>query len=540
MEVDMGKEFLWWRDGVIYQIYPRSFADSNGDGIGDLPGIIGKLDYLVELGVDGIWLSPINPSPDKDFGYDVADYFDIDPKYGTLADFDRLLKEAHKRNLHIIMDLVLNHTSDQNAWFQASRSSRDNPYRDWYIWRENPKGKKYPPNNWQSIFGGKAWQYDEKTEQWYYHMFVKEQPDLNWRNPDVYKKMMDVFRFWLDKGVDGFRLDVFNEYFKDDQFRNNPTKAGLRAFDRQKHIYDGNRPEMKSTVRDIRAITDKYSERYVVGETFIASLEEATQFCGDNKLHANFDFSFTSSPWKAGRFYRVITSWDNLLTANDAWPNYVLNNHDVPRSATRFTHGEKDDRLKVAATMLLTLRGTPYMYYGEEIGMRDIKLKRSELQDPVGIHYWPLPVGRDGCRSPMQWNETENAGFSKGKPWLKIHPNFPKRNVAAQKKEPDSLFNFYKRLLTIRKTNPVFQKGSFMPLTYEPRKLLAYLRKYENQTALVVLNFSPRKVRLMLGPNLRGDSWQLLTSSKRDQVPQIKSGWLPLLGYEASVYIREE
>jgi alpha-glucosidase len=538
MEAAMKNEYLWWRDGVIYQIYPRSFADSNGDGIGDLQGIIGKLDYLADLGVDGIWLSPINPSPDKDFGYDVSDYFDIDPKYGTLADFDRLLKEAHKRSLHIIMDLVLNHTSDQYEWFKQSRSSRENPYHDWYIWRENPKGKQYPPNKWQSIFGGCAWEYDTKTEQWFYHMFVKEQPDLNWRNPDVYKKMMDVFRFWLDRGVDGFRLDVFNEYYKDDQFRDNPPALGLRGFERQKHIYDGNRPEMMGVIKDIRDILDSYKERYTVGETFIAEGNEAADFCGEGKLHANFDFSFTRNPFDANRFFKSITRWDNLLIARNAWPNYVLNNHDTPRSATRYTHNNKDERLKVAATMLLTLRGTPFLYYGEEIGMRDIRLKRSELQDPVGIRYWPVPVGRDGCRSPMQWDASENAGFGSGKPWLKVHPNFTQRNVAIQTTEKNSLLNFYKHLLAARKSTPALQKGIFIPVTFEPRSLLAYLREYEGQTVMVVLNFIKHKSRLMLGPGLRDEGWKVLVSTHRTEFPELKKGWLPVAGYEASVYFR--
>jgi alpha-glucosidase len=539
MEAAMKNEYLWWRDGVIYQIYPRSFADSNGDGIGDIPGIISKLDYLANLGIDGIWLSPINPSPDKDFGYDVADYFDIDPKYGTLADFDRLMKEAHKRNLHIVMDLVLNHTSDQCEWFNQSRSSRDNKYRDWYIWRENPKGKEYPPNQWQSVFGGKAWEYDERTKQWFYHMFVKEQPDLNWRNPDVYKKMMDVFRFWLDRGVDGFRLDVFNNYFKDDQFRDNPPAFGIRPFEQQKHVFDSNRPEMMKVIKDIRGITDKYKERYVVGETFLVTSKEAAGFCGDGKLHANFDFSLLNCPWDANRFFKSISSWDNLLSTT-AWPNYVLNNHDTRRSATRFTNSENDDRLKVAATMLLTLRGTPFLYYGEEIGMRDIKLKRSELQDPVGIRYWPVPVGRDGCRSPMQWDDSTNAGFGAGKPWLKVHPNFGKRNVQAQENDEQSLLNYYKWLLSLRKTTPALQKGLFIPLTYEPRALMAYLREYDGQTVLVVLNFTHRKVRLALGPRLRDEGWKLVLSSKRENAPEITKGWLPLLGYEASIYIRSD
>ena len=532
----MNNDFLWWRDGVIYQIYPRSFADSNNDGIGDLKGIICKLDYLADLGVDALWLSPINPSPDKDFGYDVADYFDIDPKYGTLADFDLLLQEAHKHNLHLILDLVLNHTSDQNKWFQESKSSTDNPYRDWYIWRSAPEGKL--PNNWQSVFGGPGWQYDEKTAQYYFHMFVKEQPDLNWRNPEVYQKMLEVFKFWLERGVDGFRLDVFNEYFKDAQFRNNPPALGIRPFDCQQHIYDVSQPEMFTTLKDIRALLDRYPERYAVGETFLASTEQAAAYIGPEKLHAGFDFTFLTSPWNPKRFLTVINKWDSLLSA-EGWPNYVLNNHDQPRSASRYGQGGDDERLKVAAAMLLTLRGTPFLYYGEEIGMRNVHLRRNELQDPVGIRYWPVPVGRDGCRSPMQWDASENAGFGKSKPWLKIHPNYLKRNVKAQINDEHSLFNFYKRLLAIRKATPALQKGSFIPLTYEPRRLLAYLRQDAEQTVLVVLNFGKRKVRLAVGPELRGKDWQLLFSNKREQVPVITNGWLPLMGNEASLYIRK-
>ncbi len=533
----MQNDFLWWRDGVIYQIYPRSFADSNNDGIGDLPGIISKLDYIAALGVDAIWLSPIYPSPDRDFGYDVADYFNIDPKYGTLADFDHLLEDAHKRNIHVILDLVLNHTSDQHPWFQASKSSRDSEFRDWYIWRD-PKANMDPPNNWQSVFGGKGWQYDEATGQYYFHMFVKEQPDLNWRNPAVYQKMMDVFRFWLDRGVDGFRLDVFNEYYKDDQFRDNPPKLGIRPFEWQKHIYDVNRPEMIGAIKDIRKILDDYPERYVVGETFIASTEQAAQYCGEGKLHANFDFNFLQCPWDPGKFLKVINKWENLLS-DRAWPNYVLNNHDVVRSATRYVKGENDERLKVAATLLFTLRGTPFMYYGEEIGMRELTLKRNEIQDPVGKRYWPFNKGRDGCRTPMQWDDSEFAGFSQTQPWMRVHSNHVFRNVQAQEEDQHSLLNFYKKMLRVRKETLALQKGMFIPLTYEPRSLLAYLREDTESSVLVVLNFSRRKVRLALGPRLRGKDWQLLISSKRDSVPEIKNGWLPLLGNEASVYIRK-
>jgi alpha-glucosidase len=534
----MSTEFLWWRDGVIYQIYPRSFADSNGDGIGDLKGIIGKLGYLADLGIDAIWLSPINPTPDKDFGYDVSDYKGIDPKFGSMQDFETLVAQAHQRGIHIVMDLVLNHSSDQHQWFLQSRSSRDNPYRDWYLWRENPKGQHLPPNNWQSIFGGKGWEYDQKTEQWYFHMFVKEQPDLNWRNPDVRKEMMSIFTFWADRGVDGFRLDVFNEYFKDDQFRKNPPKVGLRGFDRQQHIYDTNRPEMMGVVQEIRATLDRYPERYVVGETFMASAEVAAEYCGEDKLHAAFDFSFTHNPWDPGRFFKSILAAEHLH-ADHGWPNYVMNNHDTPRSATRYHVPENDERLKVAAGMLLTLRGTPFLYAGEEIGMRDITLKRSELQDPVGKKYWPLNVGRDGCRSPFQWNAQPQAGFTSGTPWLKVHPNYPERNVERQQSDPHSLLNFYRALLKIRKNSSAIQKGMFTALTYDPRQVLAYLRQDAAQTVLVALNFGRRKIKLALGPRLADAKWELLLSNKRQTVPQIRNGWLRLERDEVCILLQK-
>jgi len=532
----MSKEYLWWRDGVIYQIYPRSFADSNDDGIGDLHGLISKLDYLAELGVDGIWLSPINPSPDKDFGYDVANYKAIDPKYGTLADYDLLIAEAHKRNVHVIMDLVLNHSSDQHPWFVESRKSKDNPYRDWYIWRDAKNGKV--PNNWQSIFGGKAWELDERTGQYFYHMFVKEQPDLNWRNDAVRKELLSVFNFWADRGTDGFRLDVFNEYFKDAQFRDNPTKIGRRAFDAQEHLYDTNQPEMMGVVHDIRVILDSYPERYAVGETFMTTMEKAAFYSGAGKLHATFDFSFLWNKWDPGSFLQSIQKWESVMTA-DSWPNYVLNNHDNKRSATRFKAPEDDERLKVAAGMMLTLRGTPFLYAGEEIGMRDIKVKRSEIQDPVGKHYWPINVGRDGCRSPMQWSKDINAGFSKGKPWLKVHPNHITRNVEAQAKDPKSLLNFYRKLLKLRRETPALHRGSFMSLNFDPKRVLGYLRQDGDQTVLVALNFGKRKVRLALGNSLRRRQWELLLSNKRVTSPSVADGWLALEGDEVCILLQK-
>lgn len=529
----MKSDFLWWRDGVIYQIYPRSFADSNGDGIGDLPGIQSKLDYLVDLGVDALWLSPIYPSPDADFGYDVADYTAIDPKYGTLEDFDALLHAAHQRGLRIVLDLVLNHTSEQHPWFIQSRSSRDNPYRDWYIWRDPAAGKR-PPNDWQSVFGSKAWEWDEATGQFYYHMFTKQQPDLNWRNPAVRKALLDVFRFWLDRGVDGFRLDVFNVYFKDDQLRENPHCLGIRPFDSQVHVYDCDRPEMIPLLQEIRALLDSYPERYAVGETFLSTTPKAAGYARPGLLHATFDFSFLHCGWNPAAFLKTIQAIDGQYIEN-GWPTYVLGNHDVNRIATRYVHGEGDERLKVLAALLLTQRGTPFIYQGEEIGMRNVRLSHSELQDPVGLHYWPVPVGRDGERSPMQWTGDDKAGFTGGRPWLRVHPDTPFRNVAVQRKEPNSLFHVYRRLLRLRKELPALQEGLFMPLNYEPQSLLAYLRKNNHQTVLVALNFSRRRNHLVLGSELALSGWRLAFSSRRTELPLLHNSALTLEPYEALI-----
>jgi alpha-glucosidase len=489
----MKKDFLWWRDGIIYQIYPRSFADSNDDGIGDLQGIISKLDYLHALGVDAIWLSPIYPSPDVDFGYDVADYCEIDPKFGTMQDFKALLKEARKRDIHVILDLVLNHTSDQHPWFIEAKKSKDNPYHDWYLWQD-PKPNGDPPNNWESWFGGPAWEYDTNLEQYYYHMFFKEQPDLNWRNPDVRAAMLDVFRFWLKKGVDGFRLDVFNAYFKDPEFKDNPSQFGIRAFDRQKHIYDVSQPEMFPLIQEIRAIMEERKDTYVVGETFLADPQQTAQYCGDGKLHAAFNFDFAQNRWHPKRFLRSALRWYQSLS-DDAWPNNFLSNHDMRRSATRYCLGEDDRRAKVAGAMLLTIKGTPFLYYGEEIGLRDIPIRKiSEVKDPVGKTFWPLFNGRDGCRAPMQWNDQIHAGFSATEPWLPVHTNYPDRNVDQQITDPESLLIFFKHFIQIRKEEPALQRGDFIPLVKDPRHFLAFLRTYQDDQLLVMLNFSSREL----------------------------------------------
>jgi alpha-glucosidase len=533
----MAEEFVWWRDGIIYQIYPRSFADSNGDGIGDLNGITSQLDYLADLGVDALWLSPIYPSPDVDFGYDVSDYTAVDPKFGTMEDFDQLVQQAKARKIHIVMDLVMNHTSDQHPWFQQSRQGRDNPYRDYYLWCPPAPGGG-APNNWQSIFGGSGWEYEPQSGEYFFHMFCKQQPDVNWRNPKVRQEMLKVFRFWLEHGVDGFRLDVFNAYFKDETLRNNPRKWGIRPFDWQRHIRDIDQPEMLPLLGEIRQLLDEHPGGYAVGETFLGGAERAAGYVGPGLLQAAFDLTFMNCPWQPERFLNAIQRWENLLPEG-AWPNYVLNNHDQPRSATRYGQGEEDGRLKVAAAMLLTLRGTPFLYYGEEIGMRNIPLARSDIRDPVGIRYWPLHNGRDGCRAPMQWGDGECGGFNTGKSWMKMHPDAVERNVVRQRENPASLLNFYRQLIAIRRATPALQQGMFMPLSFSPRRVLAYLRQTEEQTVLVALNFSRRRTRLVLGRTLKGGSWKLLLSSRRTEMPEMQDGLLPLLPNEALILAAE-
>ena len=499
------KNFLWWRDGIIYQIYPRSFNDTNGNGLGDLAGITARLDYLADLGVDALWLSPFYPTPDADFGYDISDHMGVDPRFGSLQDFDHLVEASHKHGIRIVLDLVLNHVSDQHPWFQSSRVNQINSKQDWFIWQDQI------PNNWEAVFGGKAWTFDEKRGQYYYHMFLKEQPDVNWRNPDARKAQMDVLRFWLARGVDGFRLDVFNVYFKDEQLRDNPKKMGRRAFDRQIHLYDGDQPEMESVLEEMRGILDAYPERYAVGETFFATREKIIKYNGTGKLHAAFDFEFLWSKYKPEKFLTAIQNWENLSVEANIFPNYVLSNHDTPRPATRYAKGEDDARTKIIMAMLLTMRGTPFLYYGEEIGMRDISLKRNEIMDPPGKKYWPLNKGRDGCRSPMQWNHAENAGFSTKKPWLPVHPNFKERNVATQLDDENSMLQFTRKLIALRKEHETLRRGAFIPLEDMPKEMMVYLRKSDDEKILVILNFSKTKKTLMLPKG----SWKILFSENR-------------------------
>lgn len=539
----MGKNaFSWWQEAVFYHIYLRSFVDSNGDGIGDIPGLISRLDHLKgrpeSLGIDAIWLSPFYPSPDKDFGYDVADYCDIDPRYGTLADFDRLVDEAHKRGIRIMIDLVFNHSSDQHPWFRESRSSRNNPKRDWYIWRDARQNKRRP-NNWQSIFGGNAWEWDENTQQYYYHMFLKEQPDLNWRNEELRRELLQVVRFWLDRGVSGFRLDVFNLWFKHPDLPDNPQKIGIRGYDRQNHLYDIDQPEMHEALSELRENLNLYPDTVSIGEFLGRKPDLAATYCGEEQLHMVFNFNFTWCPWDPAKFQNIILEWEKALT-DSGWPSYVLSNHDGPRRhISRYGKRHPNEIAKVAATMLLTLRGTPFLYYGEEIGMLDVPLQRSQLVDPISRRYFPFH-SRDQGRTPMQWDSTRKAGFSSGEPWLPIHPNHLTRNVREQLMNPLSVFSFYKDLLQVRKETSVLRRGSFIPMQSKPEGGLAYLRSEGDSHALIGLNFKGKPTRIVFDRDLPHRSWKLAISSHPNSDLQIQGNEMILKPFEAAIFLAKD
>ena len=470
----------WWREGVFYQIYPRSFQDSNGDGVGDLRGITRRLDHLNDgtpssLGIDAVWLSPFYRSPMADFGYDVSDYRDVDPIFGTLDDFDDLLEEAHRRGIRVLVDLVPNHTSDQHPWFVASRSSRDDPKRSWYVWAEPRRGG--PPNNWRAVFGSKekrsAWTLDPATGQYYLHHFLPQQPDLNWWNEDVRKAIDDVMRFWLDRGVDGFRIDVAHSLVKDQLLRDNP-----RLFAKRRPRHNWELEEVHEIHRRWRRVLDEYDDRVAVGEVSSRELRNLVRYYGnDDELHMPFYFNFLRQPWSAERFRGIVEEWERLLP-HHAWPDYTLSNHDRSRAASRY--GPRNAR--VAAMMLLTLRGTPFIYYGEEIGMTDVAIPHARIVDVDG---------RDPERTPMQWDATANAGFTTGKPWLPLAPDAQRVNVAAQRDDPRSMFSFYRRLLALRRASPAVRAGTYRTHP-APREVFAYIREAEGERMLIALNFSDR------------------------------------------------
>jgi len=479
--------YFWWQRGIIYQVYPRSFMDSNGDGVGDLRGLISRLDYLRGLGVDAVWLSPIFPSPMKDFGYDVSDYTGIHPLFGTLEDFDLLIREAHAHKIKLVLDFVPNHTSDQHPWFIESRSSRDNPKRDWYIWRD-PAPSGGPPNNWLSNFGGSAWEYDPKTEQYYYHAFLREQPDLNWRNSQVIEAMLNVLRFWLERGVDGFRVDVLWHLIKDEQFRDNPVnpdwREGADPYQRLLELHTTDQAEVHAVVTRMRRLVDQYQDRVLIGEIYLP-VERLVQYYGVNLsgVQVPFNFQLLLAKWHARDIARIISQYEAALPKG-GWPNWVLGNHDRPRIVSRV--GSKQAR--VAAMLLLTLRGTPTLYYGDEIGMHDVEIPPEKVQDPFEKNVPGRGLGRDPQRTPMQWSAAKNAGFTAGKPWLPIAEDYAQINVEAERDDPFSILSLYMQLINVRRGEPALEVGELERID-TAGDLLTYIRRDGESAFLVALNF---------------------------------------------------
>jgi len=499
----------WWQRAVFYEIYPRSFADSNNDGIGDLIGITSKMSYLHELGVDAIWITPCYPSPQVDFGYDVADYENIDPMYGNLTDFDHMVAEGKKHHVRIIMDFVPNHTSDQHAWFQDSKSSRTAPHRDWYIWRDG-KAPGQPPNNWISIFGGSAWKLDPATDQYYYHFFYAQQPDLNWRNPAVERVMLDTTRWWYRRGVSGFRLDAVDTLFEDPGLNDNPVLPGTnkQGDPNLQNKYNTNFPEVHTELQKLRRVADE-SNAVLIGETWTSNVAELDRYYGQggNELQMPMDFMFTMvNKLSPPDFRRQVAAVESA----HGWPVFVISNHDIVRSYNRYGDGKNNDAIaKLMGAFYLTLRGTPIMYYGEEIGMENNDPTRKEdVKDPIGRTGWPQEKGRDGERTPMQWNASPNAGFSKKAPWLPVPTSSQTHNVASESKDPNSVLNLYKRVLALRHTNQALLEGAYTPLHEDDANLMSYLRSYKGKAVLVVLNMStsPQKTTFDLSPQGFGRS----------------------------------
>jgi alpha-glucosidase len=523
--------FKWWERGIIYQIYPRSFMDSNGDGVGDIAGIQSKLDYLQWLGVDAIWISPIYPSPMADFGYDINDYTDIDPTFGTLNDFDALLADAHNRGMKVLLDYVPNHTSSQHPWFLDSRSSRDSAKREWYVWCD-PRPEGGPPNNWLSNFGGEAWEWDEKTGQYYYHAFLKEQPDLNWRNAEVQTAMLDVLRFWLDRGVDGFRVDVMHHLVKDAQFRDNPPnpdwRPGMPPYRELLTTYTADLPEVQEIVAKLRSVVEEFDDRMLVGEIYLPVERLMAYYGASGKgAHLPFNFQLIRLPWNPREIMSAVERYEAMLPSY-AWPNWVLGNHDKSRIATRVGAAQA----RVAAMLLLTLRGTPTMYYGDEIGMHDVPIPIEQVQDPFERNVPGLGLGRDPERTPMQWSGEEHAGFTSGTPWLPISTDCQTVNVVLERSQPTSMLNLYHRLIELRRAEPALSVGDFAPLPRDDH-LVAYIRKSDTRRLLVVLNLGAQPQCFSLSDlQCRGS---LLLSTYLDREGEALQGSVALRADEGAI-----
>jgi alpha-glucosidase len=481
----------WWQHAVFYEIYPRSFADSNNDGFGDLKGITSRMDYLQKLGVDAIWITPCFPSPQVDFGYDVSDYRNIDPQYGTLKDFDKMVAEGKKHGVRIILDFVMNHTSDKHQWFIDSASSKTSPKRDWYMWRDGKPGGG-PPNNWVALFGGPAWKLDPRTNQYYYHYFYPEQPDLNWRNPAVKDAMFDVTRFWYKRGAAGFRLDAVDTLFEDPNLTDNPVKPGLNKYGdpNEDNVNNSHLPQVHDVLRELRAVAQPY-DAVLIGETWTDDINGLKAYYGEhsNELQMPMDFLFAMvNKLSPAEFRKQIAG----VVSSGGWPIYVLSNHDIVRHYVRYGDGAHNDAIaKLMAGLYLTLPGTPIMYYGEEIGMENNDAKRKEdVKDPIGRLGWPEEKGRDGERTPMQWNTATNAGFSTATPWLPVPASYQTHNVATEEKDPDSVLNFYRSVLKLHHQDPSLLEGKYVALNENDENVLSYLRVYKGRAVLVALNMS--------------------------------------------------
>lgn len=551
-------ERTWWKEAVVYQIYPRSFKDSDGDGVGDIQGIVSKLDYLQELGVDVIWLSPVYKSPNDDNGYDISDYFEIMDEFGTMQDWTQLLDGLHERGMKLLMDLVVNHTSDEHAWFAESRSSRDNPYRDYYIWRLG-KGGNMPPNNWRSFFSGSAWKYDDTTGEYYLHLFSKKQPDLNWDNPKLRQSVYEMMTFWLDKGVDGFRMDVINLISKVPGLPDD-GEGGLG--DGSPYFMNG--PHVHDYLREMNEqVLSKY-DVMTVGETPGVSVEEALKYTGADRKELQMVFQFehmdvdagdgdkwTVVPWTLQKLRGVLHKWQTGL-AEDGWNSLYLNNHDQPRMVSRFGNdGEyRVPSAKMLATLLHTLKGTPYIYQGEELGMTNIQFNSIEdyrdieilnmyeervtqgNADPGTIMEAIHAKGRDNARTPMQWNAGPNAGFTTGTPWIRINPNYKEINAEASMSDPDSVFRYYQRLIALRKQNPVMVYGDYQLLLQDNEQIYAYTRTLGEVIWLIALNFSESAAILELDDRYSGMKRELIIGNYPEDGMEPER----LRPYEARVY----
>lgn len=497
----------WWQTGVLYQIYPRSFADANSDGVGDLRGILGKVEYLKDLGVKAVWISPFFPSPMADFGYDVSDYCNVDPLFGTLDDFDAVREALHAHGMKVVVDLVLNHCSDQHAWFKDSRSSRASPRRDWFVWRD-PAPDGGPPNNWVAVFGGPAWTFDPDSGQYYLHTFLPQQPDLNWRNPEVVEAMHDVMRFWLDRGVDGFRLDAVYFIAKDPDLRDNPPnpKAGsmhksMGEYDRYEHVYDKAHPDIHAMLKGLREVTDAYPDRVLYGELHEYDLAKWAAYYGTARdgLHLPGNFSLLTLRYEAAHARALVEAVERA-TPEGAWPNYVLGNHDEVRLASRYG-GEA--QAKLLASMLLTLRGTPVWYAGDELGIAEVPIPQDQVQDPWGLRVPEAGVGRDGCRTPMAWTSAPGHGFTDARPWLPFHADAASRNVVVQSGEPASMLRLVQDVLRLRAQHPALQSGAWSVIEHLPETVFGYTRTLGEDVVSVLLNFSDHEVPLPAWPHAR-------------------------------------